>query len=591
MSRRLVAAGAVLLLAAVQFVIFPPGKAFAADVSSWSALQTAFSTTMSGTITLTADITGTPGQNLGLPAGADVTLDLNGHSLSVDATSAGGLAGINVPTGRSLTITDTSASGAGHLVARGGLTTLSNGGAGIGGNASQAGGSVTIEAGTVDAFGGYQAAGIGGANFQGGSFTMTGGTLNAVGGVDGAGIGGGWSGGGGTVVITGGTVTATGNSDAAGIGGGNGGAGAAVAIHGGVVTATSGVVGAAVGAGANNGSTGTLDVYASPFGVTGTGGGLASAAPPVTPHTTGVRYEVATAGRQFQLLFGQVLSFDSAGGSSVADQFVPAGSTPAAPTPPTLARHVFDGWFTTSALSTPFDFGAALTADSTAFAKWTLQHHPVSFDLGGHGAPIPDQSVADGDPATEPTPPSATGYTFGGWYTDTSPTDPYDFSTAVTAPVTLHARWTIKQYTVSFDPANGDAATVMTVPFGATVTIPAAPSRTGYTFAGWYTNAAATTKYDVTDPVESDLRLYAGWTAIATATTTPTTPTTTSSISRTARPAATTVFSAPSSAAPTAIPALADTGFAGSAALSVALLLLLGGVIAVLLARQPRRNR
>jgi uncharacterized repeat protein (TIGR02543 family) len=274
------------------------------------------------------------------------------------------------------------------------------------------------------------------------------------------------------------------------------------------------------------------------------------------------------------------------------DQFVPAGSTPAAPTPPTLARHLFDGWFTTSALSTPFDVGAALTADTTAVAKWTLEHYPVSFDLGGHGAPIPDQSVADGDPATEPTPPLATGDTFGGWYTDTALTDPYDFSTAVTAPVTLHVQWTIKQYTVSFDPANGGAAIVMTVPFGTTVTMPAAPSRSGYTFAGWYTDAAATTKYDVTDPVESDLRLSAGWTVIATATTTPTTPTTSSSMSRTARPAATTVFSTPSSDTPsTTSPALADTGFASSAALSVALLLLLGGAVAVLPARRPRRNR
>lgn len=561
-SSRRVAVGAALALAAAQVVIFAPGRAFAADVSSWTELQTAFSTTTSGTITLTADITGTPGQNLGLPGGADVTLDLNGRTLDIDASSGGGLAGINVVPGVSLTITDTSASGTGHLIARGGLTTISNGGAGIGGSASQPGGSVTVEAGTVDAYGGYQAAGIGGADFSGGSFTMTGGTVNAVGGYTAAGIGGGWSGGGGTVTISGGTLTASGGANAAGIGAGVNGPGAAVSISGGTVTAISGGVAAAVG-GSNGNNGGTLDVYATPFGDPGTGGGLAVSAPPVTPHVTGgLRYAVATSGGLFQLQFGQVLSFDSTGGSSVPDEFAAQGSAPAEPTPPTLADHVFLGWYTTSDLSTPFDFTAALTADSTAFAMWANSQNAVSFDLGGHGAPIPDQSVDYGSPASEPTAPSAVGYTFGGWYADAALTTPYSFATPVTAPITVYATWTANLYTVTFDPADGGAVTTVAVEYGVAVAAPASPSRSGYTFTGWYSDPAATTAYDFALPVTGALSLFAGWEALA----------------------------AQSSDSPSTAPSsqLASTGFGSATWLGIAVLLLLSGATAVLCARRRR---
>lgn len=515
-QRRIAMGVAVAVGAAAQFVIFAPQSASAADVSTWAALQSAFSGATSGaTITLTGDITGTPGQNLGLPAGGDVTLDLNGHTLDIDASTGGGAAGIRVTTGMSLTITDTSASGAGHLIARGGLVTLSNGGAGIGGNAAEPGGTITIKAGTVDATGGYQAAGIGGANSSGGTVTISGGTVHAVGGFTAAGIGGGWSGNGGTITISGGTVQAVGGTNSAGIGAGVNGAGGAVSISGGAVTALSGGVAAAVG-GSNGNGPGTLDVFAMPFGDTGTGGGLPQSAPAITPHATGgLRYAVDTTGRQFQLRFGQVLSFDSSGGSSVADQFVAQGTTPTAPAAPTFADHVFLGWYTSATGTTRFDFSAPLTADTTAFAQWANSQNAVSFDLNGHGAAIADQVVAYGDKATAPDEPSATGYTFGGWYTDAALTKPYDFSAPVTAPITLHAKWTVKQYTVTFDPADGGAVKLVTVDYGTAVGAPTAPTRAGYTFTGWYSDKATTTKYDFKDPVVTDLHLYAGWEAVA----------------------------------------------------------------------------
>ena len=68
--------------------------------------------------------------------------------------------------------------------------------------------------------------------------------------------------------------------------------------------------------------------------------------------------------------------------------------------------------------------------------------YTVSFDLQGHGDAIDAQTVNEGDKATEPAAPTADGYEFGGWYTDSACTAAYDFDTAVTADITLYAKWT-----------------------------------------------------------------------------------------------------------------------------------------------------
>ncbi|MBQ9438578.1 MAG: InlB B-repeat-containing protein, partial [Lachnospiraceae bacterium] len=65
--------------------------------------------------------------------------------------------------------------------------------------------------------------------------------------------------------------------------------------------------------------------------------------------------------------------------------------------------------------------------------------HAVSFNLNGHGSPVPSQSVKDGEAASEPEAPTAEGFTFGGWYADAECATAYDFSAPVKADITLYA--------------------------------------------------------------------------------------------------------------------------------------------------------
>lgn len=71
-----------------------------------------------------------------------------------------------------------------------------------------------------------------------------------------------------------------------------------------------------------------------------------------------------------------------------------------------------------------------------------VQSYSVSFNMNGHGNAISDLCVQSGATIAPPTAPTATGYTFAGWYADAACTQKWDFSTPVTAATTLYAKWT-----------------------------------------------------------------------------------------------------------------------------------------------------
>ena len=83
---------------------------------------------------------------------------------------------------------------------------------------------------------------------------------------------------------------------------------------------------------------------------------------------------------------------------------------------------------------------------SKTFVKGT-----VHFDLQGHGLAIADlENVTAGSKISAPSEPSATGYTFGGWFTDPECTDEWDFaSDVVNETMTLYAKWTTNVYSIT----------------------------------------------------------------------------------------------------------------------------------------------
>lgn len=117
---------------------------------------------------------------------------------------------------------------------------------------------------------------------------------------------------------------------------------------------------------------------------------------------------------------------------------------------------------------------------------------------GEHTAP---SQIRANTPADQPADPTKEGHTFIGWYNGESE---WDFETPVTADLTLTAKWQINRYTITFDTAGGSEVAPITQDYGTTITAPANPAKTGYTFAGWDREIPTTV------PAE-DMTLTAKW--------------------------------------------------------------------------------
>lgn len=106
--------------------------------------------------------------------------------------------------------------------------------------------------------------------------------------------------------------------------------------------------------------------------------------------------------------------------------------------------------------------------------------YTVAFLSDGENTAPPQ--IRANAPADQPADPTKEGYTFIGWYNGESE---WNFETPVTADLPLTAKWQINRYTITFDTAGGSEVAPITQDYGTTITAPANPAKTGYTFAGW----------------------------------------------------------------------------------------------------------
>ena len=179
-------------------------------------------------------------------------------------------------------------------------------------------------------------------------------------------------------------------------------------------------------------------------------------------------------------------------------------------TAPTVEGYTFDGWYADAAHTTEFDFSTPITGDTTIYAKWTANDYYVSF-FTEHGDPPTSQNVKYNGTATNPGELTEDGYTFIGWYTDDTYDTEFDFTQPIKSNTPVYAKWTAKNYEVSFVTEHGDAPTSQNVPYNKTATDPGELTAEGYTFIGWYTDHTCTIEFDFSTPITSDTKVYAKW--------------------------------------------------------------------------------
>ncbi len=78
------------------------------------------------------------------------------------------------------------------------------------------------------------------------------------------------------------------------------------------------------------------------------------------------------------------------------------------------------------------------------------------------------------------------------------------------------AQLAVVTYEVKFETSGGSTVATQTIEAGYLVIKPDDPTKNGYKFAGWYTDQNLTTQFNFSLPVNSNLTIYAGWTAKST---------------------------------------------------------------------------
>ena len=142
-----------------------------------------------------------------------------------------------------------------------------------------------------------------------------------------------------------------------------------------------------------------------------------------------------------------------------------------------------------------------ITGNATVTATCTVKSCTVNFDKNSGTGGDASTTATYGSAMTTVTAPTRTGYTFDGYWdgetdNDGSGTQYYlangtsarDWDKDVTAAQTLYAKWNAKQYTIELDREGAaSGATSVTATFDAgTLAGWSAPSKTGYTFGGYW---------------------------------------------------------------------------------------------------------
>ena len=218
------------------------------------------------------------------------------------------------------------------------------------------------------------------------------------------------------------------------------------------------------------------------------------------------------------------VTFNSKGGTPTPQQqTVKEGGKVAKPTDPTLENYGFAGWAKADNETSAFwNFETeTVDVDITLFARWVINTHLVTFNSDG-GTVVENKTVPHGSPVAKPTDPTRDGYEFDGWFNGETE---WDFNTAITAAITLKAKWT-KVHSVTFDSDGGSEVAAQTIRDGNTAVKPADPTKAwapasglylgtppsngNYTFDGWYDGD---TEWDFSTAITAPVTLKAKWTA------------------------------------------------------------------------------
>ena len=213
------------------------------------------------------------------------------------------------------------------------------------------------------------------------------------------------------------------------------------------------------------------------------------------------------------------MTLDGNGGSVTPSSIVVKYDNPYEKLPtPTRTGYDFNGWYTGKTNGTQITDNSIVNVaeNQTLYAQWMPKEYTITLDSNGGNVTLSSIVVKYDNPYEKLPTPTRTGYDFKGWYTEKTNGTQITNSSIVktTENQTLYAKWTSKEYTINFD-ANGGIGltTSKVVKYDGTYDDLPTPTRTGYTFDGWYTtkDGGSLIENSTKVTITTDTTLYAHW--------------------------------------------------------------------------------
>ena len=197
---------------------------------------------------------------------------------------------------------------------------------------------------------------------------------------------------------------------------------------------------------------------------------------------------------------------------SLTDIEVRYGGTVARPANPTVYGYVFQNFYSNEERTIDFNFNSVITSNTTIYAGFAKDKFTVTFMVDG--SVYSTANVDYLDTVSTPDVPIKQNYLFSGWFDNNN--SPYDFTTKVTANITLIAHFSATAITIHLDPTDGQIdENLKNVYIDAGSSIDyldnIKPVKTGYTFDGWYKEIGYVNKVYNTTVFTDSTTIYAKW--------------------------------------------------------------------------------
>ena len=181
-----------------------------------------------------------------------------------------------------------------------------------------------------------------------------------------------------------------------------------------------------------------------------------------------------------------------------------------------MPGYTFTGWYSDSLLTKKVGNGGSnynIVDDAVLYAGWSKNKYTISFNSNG-GTILSNKIYNYNEKINNIEIPSREGYIFSDWYTDSKYLTKFNYITMPSMNLILYAKWEKQKYSITFNSNGGTFVNYISAYYNDIISEPQQPTKSGYVFAGWYSDKNFSKKYNFVAMGSKNIVLYAKWNKI-----------------------------------------------------------------------------